>query len=173
MFAWAFIETPLMFYTYDELGWTSSQLGLTMSVYGAAMTLGEFTLGRSSDQLGRKPVLIAGLAFFMAQFVGLTLFREMAPIAVSFTLAGLGNALFDPALSAYVLDITPEDHKARIMGMKATAGSLGSVLGPALVVLFIPFLPPQGVFLIATVLVVMITLTALLILKAQPRPQTI
>jgi len=164
-FAWAFIDPQLMFYAYDQLGWTSSQLGLAMSAYGVAMMLGEFTLGRSSDRFGRKSVLIAGLALFAAQFVGLTLFRAMAPIAMSFILAGLGNALFDPALSAYVLDITPAEHRARIMGMKSTAGSLGSVLGPALVVLFTPYLAPRGVFLIAAALVVLVTLASLTFLK--------
>ena len=47
MFAWAFMEPQAMFYVYDGLGWTSSQLGLAMSVYGVALMAGEFQIGRA------------------------------------------------------------------------------------------------------------------------------
>jgi len=55
MFAWAFIEPRFMFYAYDDLGWSSSMLGLVMSTYGISMMLGEFSLSHLSDQWGRKP----------------------------------------------------------------------------------------------------------------------
>jgi MFS family permease len=165
MFAWAFIEPQLMFYAYDDLTWTSSQLGVVMSTYGVAFTLGEFALGQLSDRLGRKPVLVLGLALFSAQFIGLVIFRDMIWIVVSFILAGLGNALYDPALSAIILDITPSEHTARTMGLKATAGSLGSMLGPALVVLFTPLVSPQVVFLVASTLVIALILASAFALR--------
>lgn len=171
MFAWAFIEPQFMFYAYDDLSWTSAQLGWIMSAFGMTCMLGEFTLGRLSDRFGRKPVLALGLALFSAQFVGLTIFRNATWIVVSFILAGLGNAIFDPALSAYILDITPPEHKARVMGIKSTAGSLGNLLGPALVVLFTPFIGPQVVFLISAGLVWMLALTSGLGLRTSHRPE--
>ena len=165
IFTWAFIEPQFMFYAYDDLSWTSSQLGLVMSMYGAAFMFGELALGQLSDRLGRKPVLVLGLALFSAQFVGLVIFREVTWIVMSFILAGLGNALYDPALSALILDITPPEHTAGIIGLKGMAGSLGNLLGPALVVLFTPFVSPQVVFLIATTLVSILTLASGLVLR--------
>ena len=88
MFAWAFIEPQFMFYAYDDLNWTSSQLGLIMSTYGVAFMFGEFALGQLSDRLGRKPVLVLGLALFSAQFIGLVIFRDVTWIVASFMLAG-------------------------------------------------------------------------------------
>jgi len=150
MFAWAFIEPKFMFYAYDELDWSTSMLGLVMSTYGIAMTFGEFFLSHLSDRLGRKPVIVCGLIFFAAQFIGLAFFQNYILIAITFVIAGLGNALFDPALSASILDIAPAEHQSRILGIKSTASSLGNILGPALVVLFTPFLEVRGIFLIAT-----------------------
>jgi MFS family permease len=169
MFAWAFIEPQFMFYVYDDLAWTSFQLGLVMSTYGLACAFGEFALGRLSDRLGRKPVLVLGLALFSAQFIGLVIFRDANWLVVSFLLAGLGNSLFDPALSAHILDITPSEHTARVMGFKATAGSLGNMLGPALIVLFTPFLSPQVVFLAAAALIMAITLASAFGLRVPQR----
>jgi MFS family permease len=167
LFAWAFIEPQLMFYAYDNLGWTASQLGLAMSVYGVAMMAGELSLGRMSDLLGRKPVLIVGLALFTAQFAGLALFRNNMLITISFLLAGLGNALFDPALSAYILDIAPAQNRSTIMGLKSMAGSLGSVLGPGLLIIFTPYFLPQGVFGIAAILVALLVVMTMFGIKAK------
>jgi len=171
MLAWAFIEPQFMFYAYDDLSWTSAQLGLVMSTYGMAFMFGEFALSHLSDRLGRKPVLVLGLILFSAQFVGLVVFREATWIVVSFILAGLGNAIYDPALSAHILDITPPEHKARVMGVKSTVGSLGNLLGPALVVMFTPFMGPQVVFLISTVLVWILALTSGLGLRTLYYPE--
>lgn len=167
MFAWAFIEPQFMFYAYDDLSWTSSQLGLIMSTYGVSFMLGEFALGQLSDRLGRKPVLVLGLALFSLQFVGLVVFRDTAWIIVSFLLAGLGNALYDPALSALILDMTPPEHSAGMMGLKGTAGSIGNLLGPGLVVLFTPMMSPRAIFLAAAALVIVLVVASGLVLRPQ------
>lgn len=165
MFAWAFIEPNFMFYAYDELGWTTSMLGLVMSTFGVAMMLGEFGLSHMSDRLGRKPVIVLGVLLFSAQFIGLAFFRSYIWISVSFVIAGLGNALFEPALSASVLDMTASEHQARIQGIKAAAGSLGNILGPALAVVLAPYLSAQAIFLLAVSAVLFTTITGLLVLK--------
>ena len=149
MFVWAFIEPRAQFYAYDDLGWTSSKLGLMMSVYGISLTAGEFGLGRLSDRLGRKPVILLGLVLYSAQFLGLAVFRNYLWIGATFLISGLGNALFDPALSASILDLAPAGHQARLLGIKSTAGSLGNILGPALIVLFTSWLSARGIFLIS------------------------
>jgi DHA1 family tetracycline resistance protein-like MFS transporter len=169
-FAWSFIEPQFMFYAYEDLSWTSGQLGLVMSAYGVAFMSGEFILGQLSDRLGRKPVLVMGLALFSSQFIGLVVFHDAAWIVVSFILAGLGNALYDPALSATILDLAPPEQTASLIGLKSTAGSLGSLLGPALVVLITPFVGPQVVFLISTILVVILALTAGFALRVPHSP---
>lgn len=160
MFAWAFIEPRLMFYVYDDLGWSSSQLGLAMSLYGLTVMLGEFGLGRLSDWFGRKPVLVLGLALFAAQFAGLVFSGQFGWIVAGFAVAGLGNALFDPALSALFLDLAPAEHKGRVMGLKSTLSSVGHMTGPALVVVLTPLLRAQGIFLISLALIGFIAVLA-------------
>ena len=131
------------------------------------MTLGEFGFGRSSDRLGRKPVIVVGVLLFLAQFVGLAVFRNSLWIAVSFVIAGFGNALYDPALTASILDIAPVEHQARNLGIKSTAASLGNILGPALVVLINPYLDARQIFL-AAISMVCISLLFFALVRVPP-----
>ncbi len=155
MFAWAFMEPEFMFYVYNDLGWSSSMLGLAMSAYGATMMLGEFGFGRLSDWWGRKPVILTGLVLFSTQFIGLALFSNYTLITASFAIAGMGNALFDPALTASILDISPTGHHARILGIKHSASLLGNILGPALIVLVTSTLSAVVIFMMATGMVML------------------
>jgi MFS family permease len=156
LFAWAFIGPPFMFYAYNNLGWNSSMLGLMMSTYGIALTLGELGFGQLSDRLGRKPVIIVGLLLFSAQFVGLAFFSNNILIAIAFMVAGLGNALYDPAISASILDISPEQHRVQILGIKSMIGSMGSIFGPALVALFNSFMNAHTIFLTSVIVILLI-----------------
>jgi DHA1 family multidrug resistance protein-like MFS transporter len=124
--------------------------------------LGEFGFGRLSDRLGRKPIIIMGLMLFSAQFIGMAFFRNNILIATTFVIAGLGNALYDPALSASILDISPSEHRARILGIKSMVGSFGSILGPALVALFNSSMDARSIFLIAVGVVLLTTLIVLI-----------
>jgi MFS transporter, DHA1 family, multidrug resistance protein len=170
-FAWMFVGPQFMFYAYDDLSWTSVDMGLAMSAYAVTFMAGEFALGQLSDRLGRKPVLLLGLALFSAQFVGLVMFHDLPWIVASFTLAGLGNALYDPALGAMILDITPTEHTGSMMGLKSTAGSIGNLLGPALVTILTPSVGPQAIFFMAAALVAMLVVVSGLALRLPGRVQ--
>jgi len=82
-------------------------------------------------------------------------------IAITFVIAGSGNAFFDPALTAYILEVAPAKHHGQILGIKSTAGSLGSILGPDLIVMLVDILSAQGIFMIATGTVFLVALVFL------------
>lgn len=161
LFAWAFVEPRLMFYAYNELKWSSSMLGLVMSTYGIAMMIGELCLGGLSDRLGRKPVILLGLVLFSAQFIGMAFFRNYILVAVTFIIGGFGNALYDPAINAAILDIAQKNHYSRTIGMKSMAASAGTILGPGLVALMSASVSARSIFLVSVGIVFLTTLLGL------------
>ncbi|MFW2340906.1 MAG: MFS transporter [Acidimicrobiia bacterium] len=167
IFAWFFIDPQLPFYAFDDLGWSTAQFGAAISCYGWAALIGSLTLGQSSDRFGRKPILIIGLILHSAQYGGLMLTDVYWVIIAAFIIAGLGEALVNPALSAAYLDITPEEHRSRAMGIKTAVGSLGSLLAPALLTVFVGDLSPRGVFSTSAALIL---LTALVVFAALRLP---
>ena len=164
-FAFAFVEPEMVFYFYDDLGWTTVQFGTIVGAYGLAMVLGQTLLGQSSDRFGRKPVIILGIALSVTLYAGLTFVVSFWLMAVGAMIAGLGSALLSPALSAFYLDITPEAHRSRVLGVKESALALGGVLGPLAVVAISPLTTSQGIFVIAGVLNVLGALLAAFALK--------
>lgn len=172
IFAWFFIDPQLPFYVFGELGWSTAQFGAVISCYGWATLVGSLALAQSSDRWGRKPVLIFGLILHATQYAGLLLTEVYWVIIAAFVIAGLGEALVNPAMSAAYLDITPEEHRSRAMGIKGAVGSLGSLLAPALVLAVVRHVPPQSVFLISAALIFSTALLVFIALRLPGRAET-
>lgn len=164
-FAFAFIEPQMIFYMYDELGWSTSAFGIVVGVYGLAMVLGQLGLGNLSDRIGRKPVIVLGQILSVALYAGIVLTTDFSLILVISLVAGLGAALTAPALSAFFLDITPEKNRSQVVGIKGSALALGGVVGPLLVALATRFLDSAGIFTLAGALVLLSALLAAILLK--------
>ena len=170
VFVFAFVEPQMIFYFYDQLGWTTIQFGIVVGAYGLAMVFGQLVLGRSSDRFGRKPPIVLGILLSTSLYAGLVLVTSFPLMLLVAAVAGLGSALISPALSSYYLDITEEQYRARILGVKESSASLGGVLGPLLLVGVSAMMTPQGIFIFAGA--VMLT-AAVLAAIALPAPRQI
>jgi len=164
-FAWAFFEPQLLFYVFAALGWPTAQFGLAVAGYGLTSTLGQTALGRVGDRYGRKPPIVAGLILFAAQYAGPILTRSWGLVTLSFAVAGLGEGLITPALNAFLYDISEEQHRARVMGIKTAVGWLGGVVGPSLAAAVAVVLAPQSAFAASAAAVLIGMLLALVLLR--------
>jgi multidrug resistance protein len=169
VFAFAFVEPQMVFYFYDELGWTTIQFGIVVGVYGLAMVGGQAGLGQLSDRFGRKPLIIGGLLLTASFYAGLALFTWFPMMLLVALIAGSGTALMSPALSAFYLDITAEQHRSRVLGIKESSAALGGVAGPLAVVAVSAFTTPQQVFIVSFILMVAAAGLAFFALRAPHR----
>lgn len=106
------------------------QVGLLTAVYPLAQLFFAPLWGRWSDTLGRKRIVMVGIA---GAAIGQTLFAFAGSLTVLYVARAIGGiltaALF-PAAAAYVADATSTDRRARGMAWLGTATSLGAVVGP-------------------------------------------
>jgi DHA1 family tetracycline resistance protein-like MFS transporter len=103
--------------------------GLT-SLFFTAQFIGAPILGRLSDRIGRRPVLIA------SQFGTLTgaILTAVALSPVYLVMARLVDGLTGGNISvaqAYLTDITPPADRAKSVGLVIAAFGLGFIIGPA------------------------------------------
>jgi MFS family permease len=114
-------------------------------VYGVL----SYPLGRLSDRIGRKRLLVAGYLFYGMVYVGFALARPsadgysaLAVVFSLFALYGVYSALNEGLEKALVADIAPPEHRATFIGLHSTltgigllpasllAGALWSLAGP-------------------------------------------
>ncbi|UCG23123.1 MAG: MFS transporter [Chloroflexota bacterium] len=170
VFSFAFIEPEMVFYAYDDLGWTTSQFGIVVGVYALVTAVGQLAAGPISDRFARKPVIIAGILLNSAFYIGLVFASEFYMMLIVAVISGAGEALLMPALSAYYLDIAGERHRSRVMGLKESSAALGGVLGPLLIVVGSGVLGPYGVFMVAFLLSLAAAVVAMVFLRLPQQP---
>jgi DHA1 family tetracycline resistance protein-like MFS transporter len=125
------IILPQLPYYAEAFGATGVWVGALLTAYSATQFLGASLLGRLSDRIGRRPVLLASLAGSSASLVLSGLATTLVTLVLARALAGLfGGSI--AAAQAYVADSTTPKERARYMGFLGASIGLGFVLGPAL-----------------------------------------
>ncbi|WP_418285483.1 MFS transporter [Halorubrum sp. DTA46] len=135
------IVIPILPFYVRSFGVSDAFIGLLAASYSLAQFLAAPTLGRLSDRIGRRPVLLASLAAAGVAWVAFGYAGEsgarfgttaaLVTLFASRTFAGAmgGNIA---AAQAYVADITPRDRRAGALGLVGAAFALGFVFGPAI-----------------------------------------
>lgn len=132
------IILPLLPHYAVSLGAAGFGVGALATAYSLAQLVAAPVLGRLSDRVGRRPVLLASLA-------GSALSLALTAVAGSLELLLLGRALagaFGGSIAtaqAYVADVTAPEVRARHMGTLGAAIGLGFVVGPPLGAALSPF----------------------------------
>ncbi len=106
--------------------------GLLTGVYMLALFLFAPLWGRASDRVGRRTVILLGLAGFSGA-IGTFAFASSLPLAYALRLfAGLFAAAIVPVIFAWVGDEQAPHERARSFAWLYAANALGFLFGPAL-----------------------------------------
>ena len=137
---------------------TETVNGLLVGIYSAMQFLFAPVLGRISDRVGRRPVLLVSLmgtciGFAVMGFAGSLLWLFIARIVDGISGGNISTA------QAYIADITSPEERSKAMGLIGAAFGLGFIVGPAIggllsgISISAPFLFASGLALLNAVLV--------------------
>ena len=120
-------------YLNEKLGISVTAIGL---IYGFAELGGlpaQIAGGAAADHLGRKPVLLLGMAATVTLFVGLA-FARSVPLVVLLIVfeASCGWSMFQMSSNAIVSDALPDERRTEGYSITRTAAAGGIVVGPLL-----------------------------------------
>ncbi len=137
---------PIYAKNFQAKGW---EIGALMATFSLMQFIFAPQLGRLSDRIGRRPVLLtstAGAAISYAIFAYGSSMQGHAALLLLFAsraCAGICGANITVA-QAYIADITPPADRSRKMGLIGMAFGLGFILGPFLGGLARKYFGPQG-----------------------------
>jgi DHA1 family tetracycline resistance protein-like MFS transporter len=141
---------PLLPYYAQTLGATPILVGLLVASNALSQLIASPCVGRLSDRLGRRPMLIASIFGTLVSFLLLGLVEPLGAL-----LAGLSSGRMAAASGAivmlfvsrmldgltggntslaraYITDVTDEEDRAKGLGLIGAAFGMGFIVGPAL-----------------------------------------
>lgn len=122
---------PLLPSYAARLGGTPANIGLLVASYSAIQFILAPLWGRVSDRIGRRPVLLIGLAGSVASYLVFAFANSLPLLLLSRILDGGSGATVNVA-QAYLADETTPEQRTKAMGMVGAAFGLGFIVGPIL-----------------------------------------
>lgn len=126
------IIIPVLPFYAEKLGATPGQLGWLMAVYSIMQFLFAPMWGRLSDRIGRKPVMLVGIAGLSLSFFLFAFASQLWMLFAARILAGTLSSANMPTVTAYVADVTTPENRSKGMGVVGAAVGLGFIFGPAI-----------------------------------------
>lgn len=120
---------PLLFATADL---TVQQIGLLFALYPAVWGIGQLFTGALSDRIGRKRLIVAGMAVQSLALVLIAASDGFTAWAVGAVLLGAGTAMVYPTLLAAVGDVAHPAWRGRAVGVYRVWRDLGYAVGAVL-----------------------------------------
>lgn len=123
------VVIPLLPFYGLEFGASPAEVTWMMASYSLAQFFFSPLLGRLSDRLGRRPVLLLSLTASIAAYLWLGFANALWMLFAARLLAGAGAGNI-AAAQAYIADVTTPETRAKGMGMIGAAFGLGFTVGP-------------------------------------------
>ncbi len=112
-----------------KLGISDFNIGIIVAMYSFNQFIFNPVLGRLSDRIGRRPVIIVTLMITGFSYLIFSVADSFLILLLSRMLAGFGGSNIGVA-QAYIADITEKEDRAKGMGLIGAAFGLGFVFGP-------------------------------------------
>lgn len=125
------IVIPFLPMYAERLGISAFGMGFILSIYSLMQFLVAPVLGRISDHVGRRPIIMLGLFGSSVSYLIYGFSYSFPLLLISRGAHGACAATVSTA-QAYVADTTTDARRTRGMGMIGAAFGLGFVLGPAI-----------------------------------------
>ncbi|MBI4342598.1 MAG: MFS transporter, partial [Candidatus Omnitrophica bacterium] len=125
------IVIPVLPLYAERFGASPLVIGWLLGSYSAMQCLFAPILGRLSDRVGRRPVLLVSLLGTSAGFFLMGFADSLAMLFAARIIDGITGGNISTAM-AYIADITPARDRSKRMGLIGAAFGLGLIFGPAI-----------------------------------------
>ena len=164
------LPTPLYVIYQSRWLFSSGVITLVFAVYAGGALAALLLAGRASDQVGRRPVLLASLGFSAASSVAFIFASSLGWLFAGRVLSGLSAGIVTGTATAMLTDLAGAAlvRRASIVATVATTGGLG--LGPILAGLLAEYLPNPTVLVFQVHLVLLAFAAAALAIVPETVP---
>lgn len=132
MIATGAIQAFLPIYARDVRGLSPERTGLLFSAQILTALLSKPIMGRISDRVGRKPMIVGGMLLGAAAFAGVAAAHGFVALAALAAVYGLAEAIVQTSTAAFAADLCRERSLGKAMGSFGAISDVGHACGPIL-----------------------------------------
>ena len=167
----ATLPTPLYPIYQQEFGFGGLMVTVIFATYAVGVLAALLLVGRLSDRIGRKPVLLPGLALAAASSLVFVIPHSLPALFAGRVLSGLSAGVFTGVATAMIVDLAPPDGRARAGLVAAAVNMLGLGTGPLVSGALAEFapLPLQLPYLVHVGLLIVVGLGMIVVPETVPR----
>ncbi|MDJ0392294.1 MFS transporter [Rhodococcus sp. G-MC3] len=163
------MPTPVYSLYQAKFGFSVLLVTVIYAVYAIGVLTALLAFGRWSDSLGRRPMLLAGIAFGIASAVVFISADSVTMLLIGRVLSGLSAGIFVGTATVTLVEMVPEKWRPQAPAI-ATAANIGGLgLGPLVAGLLVQYLP-QPLHLTFAVDIALLFLAAVVVVLA---PETV
>src|SRR5260370_26562155 len=122
---------PLLPFYAERLGANPTVVGLLVSTYAVCQLVAGPLLGRMSDHMGRRPLLLVSQAGTFIGFLILAFANSLWLVFLSRVIDGLTAGNLSLA-QAYISDVTKPEERAKSFALIGIAFGMGFLIGPGI-----------------------------------------
>ncbi len=153
----------------QQLGIGTSAVVLLFAVYNAVYAAASYPAGALSDRIGRRRVMMAGLAVFALVYAGFGLVRGPGWLWLLFAVYGLYQGLTDGTSRALVVDLVSPELRGTALGVYAMVTGLAALPASVIAGLLWQRVSPAAPFLYGAAMAAL-ACAAFLCVHDPPRP---
>jgi MFS family permease len=116
----------------SQIGMSFGFIILAFAFYNTIYALASVPLGKLSDLIGRKPIIISGWITYALVYAGFAAFRWPWAPFILFGIYGLYQAFTEGVTKAMISDLVPSHQRAGAIGLFYTVSGLGQLLASIL-----------------------------------------
>lgn len=113
-----------------ELGTSSEEIRLTLSIFTIGMAFGQLAIGAISDRFGRKRLMLLGGLVVAFAALGASRSESLSVLLITCLIMGIGSASGLVTGRAFVADKATGVHATRYFTFLQMTVSMGPILGP-------------------------------------------
>lgn len=126
------IISPILPLYANTFAASAFELGLVFTAFSISRSLFGPMVGRLSDRIGRRTLILGGLAIYAAVSVMYAWATSLWMLGMFRFLQGIGSVMVTPIAQAYVGDLTPRGREGRYLNAFYSSQFIGMAIGPLL-----------------------------------------
>jgi MFS family permease len=135
------LPTPMYALYGQQMHFAVLTTTVIYATYAGGVLFALLAFGRWSDAIGRRPVLLAGVAFALASAAVFLVADSVPMLLVGRVLSGLSAGIFTGTATAAVIEAAPETWRTRGAAVATVANIGGLGTGPLLAGLLVEYAP--------------------------------